>query len=197
MSSNAEQTQSEGFPNSLDTGKLHTSSEVTQPRTELYLDELTDGASGTIIVMICRSWDVLTIIGRYLSTDFFMSDAKGNAIHSTAKANVAYNFLRLKEGSVYSIINFVVQANKEEYRIFTDHAYMIELDGATSVRKTSVKGGGCFTNASHCGYNHNEFHNLQMLLDMSQTEDEVSLSQAVVHADYSQAKEGTLENLLI
>ncbi|GKD01814.1 reverse transcriptase domain-containing protein [Tanacetum coccineum] len=93
MSSNAEQTQSEGFPYSLDTGKLHTSSE-------------------------------------------------GNAIHSTAKANVAYNFLRLKEGSVYSIINFFVQANKEEYRIFTDHAYMIELDGATSVRKTSVKGGG-------------------------------------------------------
>ncbi|GJW27849.1 nucleic acid-binding, OB-fold protein [Tanacetum coccineum] len=28
-------------------------------------------------------------------------------------------------------------------------------------------------------------------------EDEVSLSQAAVHADYSQAKEGTLENLLI
>ncbi|GJZ22125.1 nucleic acid-binding, OB-fold protein [Tanacetum coccineum] len=27
--------------------------------------------------------------------------------------------------------------------------------------------------------------------------DEVSLSQAAVHADYSQAKEGTLENLLI
>ncbi|GJY58350.1 hypothetical protein Tco_0458242 [Tanacetum coccineum] len=78
MSSNAEQTQSEGFSNSLDTGKLHTSNEVTQPRTELYLDELTDGSSGTIIVMICHSWDVHTITRHYLSTDFVMSDAKAN-----------------------------------------------------------------------------------------------------------------------
>ncbi|GJQ95483.1 reverse transcriptase domain-containing protein [Tanacetum coccineum] len=123
MSFDAEQT--------LDTAKLHRSSEPTQPRTELYLDELTDGASGTIIVMICHSWDVHNITGHYLSTDFVMSDAKGNAIHSTAKANVAHNFLRLKEGSVYSIKNFVVQVNKEEYRIFKDHVYMIELDGAT------------------------------------------------------------------
>nr|GFB18159.1 hypothetical protein [Tanacetum cinerariifolium] len=76
MSSNAKQTQSEGFPNSLDTGKLYTSSEVTQPKIELYLNELTDGASGMIIVMICHSWDVHTITGRYLSTDFVMSDAK-------------------------------------------------------------------------------------------------------------------------
>ncbi|GJX76201.1 RNA-directed DNA polymerase, eukaryota [Tanacetum coccineum] len=63
-----------------------------------------------------------------------------NAIHSSAKANVAHNFLKLKEGSVYSIKNFVVQANKEEYRKFRDHAYMIELDGTASVRKTFVKG---------------------------------------------------------
>ncbi|GKE28427.1 reverse transcriptase domain-containing protein, partial [Tanacetum coccineum] len=84
-----------------------------------------------IIVMICRSWDVHTITGRY-----------GNAIYSFAKANVAHNFLKLKEGLVYPINNFVVQANKEEYRIFRDHAYMIELDGTASVRKTFVKGGG-------------------------------------------------------
>ncbi|GJV28917.1 hypothetical protein Tco_1385365 [Tanacetum coccineum] len=129
MASNAEQTQSQG--------NLHPISEATRPSSELYLDELTHGVSGTIIVMIFRSWDVHTITGRYVSTDFVLSDAK---------------------------------ANKEEYRIFRDHAYMIELDGAASVRKTSVKGGG---------------------------ENEVSLSQATVHADYSQAKEGTLENLLI
>ncbi|GJR29415.1 hypothetical protein Tco_1105647 [Tanacetum coccineum] len=105
------ETQYEGFPNSLDIAKLHTSSEATQPRTELYLDEVTDGASGTIIVMICRILDVHTITGRYLSMDFVMSDAK---------------------------------ANKEQHRIFRDHAYMIELDGATYVRKMSVKGGGFF-----------------------------------------------------
>ncbi|GKE51925.1 hypothetical protein Tco_1487081, partial [Tanacetum coccineum] len=35
-------------------------------------------------------------------------------------------------------------ANKEQHRIFRDHAYMIELDGAPYVRKMSVKGGGFF-----------------------------------------------------
>ncbi|GKD58870.1 reverse transcriptase domain-containing protein, partial [Tanacetum coccineum] len=90
--------------------------------------------------MIFRSWDVHTITGRYVSTDFVMSDAKGNEIHSSPKANAAHNFLKLKEGSFYSIKNFVFSANKEKYRIFRDHAYMIDLNGATSVRKTSVKG---------------------------------------------------------
>ncbi|GKD89600.1 hypothetical protein Tco_1365107 [Tanacetum coccineum] len=88
---------------------MSSDAEPTQPKTKLYLDEITDGASGMIIVMICRIWDVHTITGRYVSTYFVMSDAK---------------------------------TNKEEYRIFKDHAYMIEFDGATSVRKTSVKSGG-------------------------------------------------------
>nr|GFC32707.1 hypothetical protein [Tanacetum cinerariifolium] len=95
MSSNVEQTQSEG--------NLHRISEATQTSSELYLDELTHGVTGKIIVMICRSWDVHIITGRYV-----------NAIHSSANANVAHNFLKLKEGSVYSIKNFVVLANKEE-----------------------------------------------------------------------------------
>ncbi|GJU64649.1 hypothetical protein Tco_1246484 [Tanacetum coccineum] len=101
MSPNAEQTQSKG--------NLHPISEATQPSSELYMDELTHGVTGTIIVMICRSWDVHTITGRYVSTYFVMFDAK---------------------------------ANKEEYCIFRDHAYMIELDGAALVRKTYVKSGG-------------------------------------------------------
>nr|GEY86368.1 hypothetical protein [Tanacetum cinerariifolium] len=174
------------------------SSEPTQPRTELYLDELTNGASGTIMVMIYRSWDVHTITGRYLSTDFVMSNAKGNAIHSTAKANVVHNFLKLKEGSVYSIKNFVVQANKEEYCIFKDHAYMIELDGATSMRKTSVKGdvAGYVTNMGRITQQKSGFQMLDFSL-ANGSQGEVSLSQAAVHADYTQAKEGMLENLLV
>ncbi|GJS19318.1 ATP-dependent DNA helicase PIF1-like protein [Tanacetum coccineum] len=147
----------------------------------------------------------------------------GNAIHSIAKANVAHNFLRLKEGSVDSIKNFVLQANKEEYRIFRDHAYMIELDGATFVRKTSVKGGGFFRypfqlkELGSIELTDNKYlidklylssgSSTQILDDLQihalkalraeNSEDEVSLSQAAVHDDYSQAKEGTLENLLI
>ncbi|GJR00048.1 reverse transcriptase domain-containing protein [Tanacetum coccineum] len=101
---------------------------------------ISSDAEQTLDTAKLHSWDVHTITGHYLSMDFIMSDAKSNVIHSTAKANVAHNFLKLKEGSVYSIKNIVVQANKEEYRIFKDHAYMIEFDGAMSVRKTSVKG---------------------------------------------------------
>nr|GEV33394.1 hypothetical protein [Tanacetum cinerariifolium] len=112
-------------------GKVHPSDDGSQPKCELYLDKLTHGATGIITVMICRSWDVHTLPGHY-----------GNAIHGSAKSNVAHNFLKLKEGLVYCLKNFEVHSIKEEYRIFRDHTYMIELDGATSMRKASVKSGG-------------------------------------------------------
>nr|GEU91103.1 hypothetical protein [Tanacetum cinerariifolium] len=119
-----------------------TSSEPVQKRKELFLDELAEGVNETVVVMVCRSWDVHAVTGRYLSTDFVLSDAKGNAIHCTTKANIAHNFLKLKEGSIYLIRDFVVHPNKDEYRIFRDHAIILGFDGATFVRKTSVKGGG-------------------------------------------------------
>ncbi|GJZ67890.1 zinc finger, CCHC-type containing protein [Tanacetum coccineum] len=119
-----------------------TSSETVQAKTQLFLDKLRKGVSGTIVVMVCRSWDVHAVTGRYLSTNFVLSDAKGNAIHSTTKANIAHNFLKLKEGPVYLIRDFVVHPNKDEYRIFRDHAVILKFDGATSAHKTSVTGGG-------------------------------------------------------
>nr|GEX52956.1 hypothetical protein [Tanacetum cinerariifolium] len=149
-----------------------------EPRCELYLDELTLGAAGVITVMICRSWDVHTLTGRYVSTNFVMSDAK---------------------------------SNKKKYRIFRDHTYMIEPDGVTSVRKASVKSGGSvrypfqlipldvaryITNVGRINHQKSDSRTLDFSL-ANGSEDEVSLSQVVVHADYSQAKEGTLENLLI
>ena len=45
-------------------------------KSEMYLDELEVGVTGTIIVMVCRVWDVNAATGRYLSTDFVISDAK-------------------------------------------------------------------------------------------------------------------------
>ena len=42
----------------------------------LFLEQLDTGVSSTIVVMICRMWDVNTTTGRYLSTDFVVSDAK-------------------------------------------------------------------------------------------------------------------------
>ncbi|KAL6581086.1 hypothetical protein OROMI_007009 [Orobanche minor] len=35
----------------------------------LFLEQLDTGVSGTIVVMICRIWDVNATTGRYLSTD--------------------------------------------------------------------------------------------------------------------------------
>ncbi|GJT08975.1 reverse transcriptase domain-containing protein [Tanacetum coccineum] len=219
--------------NALPEGNLPPAVKTARPPSELYLDELIQGLTGTINVMICRTWDVHTVSGRYVSTDFVMSDAKGNAIHGFAKANVAHNFLKLKEGFVYSIKNFVVQANKEEYRIFKDDPYMIELDGATSVRsgqaiRVTLWGGlgdaliekktsnvGLYPvvlTAMNVKLYNNKLYlssgSSSQILDDPQipalralrtqtSEDEVTLSQVAVHADYSQAKEGTLENLLI
>ncbi|GJW04229.1 reverse transcriptase domain-containing protein [Tanacetum coccineum] len=109
---------------------------------EVFLDQLRLDLTGTIIVMLGRMWDVSAVTGRYLSMDFVMSDAKGNMIHCSAKATVAYNFLRLKEGSIYSVKNFAVKPNKEDYQILKNDAYMLEFNGWTTIRKASVKADG-------------------------------------------------------
>ncbi|KAL6575038.1 hypothetical protein OROMI_012323 [Orobanche minor] len=118
------------------------STEPAHSKSDLFLDELQVDVTGTIEVMICRMWDVNTITGRYLSTDFVVSDAKGNVIHCTARGNIAHNFLRLKEVGIYSIKNFVVLPNKEEYRIIKNDAFMLEFDGGTTIRKSLVKPEG-------------------------------------------------------
>nr|GEU71805.1 hypothetical protein [Tanacetum cinerariifolium] len=108
----------------------------------LFLDELQVGVTGIIFVMLCRIWDVCTVTGRYLSTDMVVFDALGNAIHCSARYNVAHNFIKLKEGIIYCIKNFVVHPNKEEYRIRKDDAFMMEFNGATSARKYLAKAVG-------------------------------------------------------
>nr|GEW31666.1 hypothetical protein CTI12_AA222900 [Tanacetum cinerariifolium] len=62
----------------------------------------------------------------------------GNMIHCTAKSNVAHNFLRPKEGGIYSVKNFVVLPNKDEFWIFKPHMFMLEFDGETTARKVSA-----------------------------------------------------------
>nr|GEX43133.1 cytochrome b5-like [Tanacetum cinerariifolium] len=108
----------------------------------LFLDELQVGVTRIIFVMLCRIWDVSAVTGRYLSTDMVVSDARGNAIHCSARSNVAHNFIKLKEGVIYCIKNFVVHPNKEEYRIRNDDAFTLEFNGATSARKSLAKGVG-------------------------------------------------------
>ncbi|GKE19432.1 reverse transcriptase domain-containing protein, partial [Tanacetum coccineum] len=66
----------------------------------------------------------------------------GNIIHCSAKATVSHNFLRLKEGGIYSVKKFVVKPNKDEYRILKNDAYMLEFYGSKTIRKASVKAYG-------------------------------------------------------
>ncbi|GKD06452.1 mediator of RNA polymerase II transcription subunit 34 isoform X2 [Tanacetum coccineum] len=101
--------------------------ESSQSKLHLFLDQLEVDITSTIIVMISRVWDVNVITGCYLSMDFVVSDSKGNMVHYTAKGNIAYNFLRLKEGIIYSIKNFVVLPNKDEFWIFKHDTFMLRV----------------------------------------------------------------------
>ncbi|GJR61402.1 hypothetical protein Tco_1503564 [Tanacetum coccineum] len=94
----------------------------SKANSEVFLDQLRLDLTGTIIVMLGRMWDVSAVTGRYLSTDFVVSDAK--------------------EGSIYSVKIFAVKPNKDEYRILKNDAYMLEFDGSTTIRKASVKADG-------------------------------------------------------
>lgn len=43
----------------------------------MYLDELQLDSTGTLVVMLCRIWDInASSNGRYLGTEFLVSDAK-------------------------------------------------------------------------------------------------------------------------
>ncbi|GKC51632.1 putative zinc finger, CCHC-type containing protein, partial [Tanacetum coccineum] len=111
---------------------------TSQSSSLLFLDQLDVDVSGTIVVMIGRIWDVSAITGHYLSIDFVVSDSKANIIHCTAKGTVAHNFLHLKEGGIYSIKNFIVHPNKDDFRIMKHATFMLEFDGATAIRKVVV-----------------------------------------------------------
>ncbi|GJZ21427.1 reverse transcriptase domain-containing protein [Tanacetum coccineum] len=102
--------------------KLDIPDKSLKANSEVFLDQLRLDLTGTIIVMLGRMWDVSAVTGRYLSTDFVVSDAK--------------------EGSIYSVKIFAIKPNKEEYRILKNDAYMLEFDGSTTIRKASVKADG-------------------------------------------------------
>nr|GEV17554.1 replication protein A 70 kDa DNA-binding subunit C-like [Tanacetum cinerariifolium] len=115
---------------------------VSRNEPELMLNQLELGATGTIVVMICMTWDVNSSTGLYLSTDFIVSDKESYLMHYTARGNIAHNFLLLKEGSVYSVSRFLVQPNKEDFRVMRFADFMLECNGDTRVRKSSVKSEG-------------------------------------------------------
>ncbi|GJY32873.1 ATP-dependent DNA helicase PIF1-like protein [Tanacetum coccineum] len=84
-------------------------------------------------------WDVHAATSRYLSTDLIISDAKGDLMHYTARGNIAHNFLWLKEGVIYSVKNFTVVPNKDEFCMMRFAELMLEFDGETTIQKSFVK----------------------------------------------------------
>ncbi|GKE47624.1 hypothetical protein Tco_1478882, partial [Tanacetum coccineum] len=50
------------------------SATVADTKAYLFLDKLQVDVTRTVVVMICRKWDVNAVTGRYLSTDFVVSD---------------------------------------------------------------------------------------------------------------------------
>ena len=59
-------------------------------------------------------------------------------MHCYARSSIAHTFVGLKEGGVYSIKNFIVQPNKDEYRIISQDPFILEFDGSTIIRKVVV-----------------------------------------------------------
>ncbi|GKB03716.1 reverse transcriptase [Tanacetum coccineum] len=115
---------------------MSSSKTVAQNPTTLLLNELEPGVMRTIVVMIYRMWDVHAATGRYLNTNFIVSDTQGNVMHCTAKGSIAHNFLRLKEGSIYLVKNFTVVPNKDEFRLVEidelepiNNKYLIDVVG--------------------------------------------------------------------
>ncbi|GJU47409.1 reverse transcriptase domain-containing protein [Tanacetum coccineum] len=115
---------------------------TTSNSEPLMLDQLELGVTGTIVVMICRMWDANSATGWYLSTDFIVSDEKGNLMHCTARGNIGHNFLRLKEGAIYSVKNFTVQPNKDDFRVLRFAHFIVQMDGDTIVHRSVVKSDG-------------------------------------------------------
>ena len=63
---------------------------------------------------------------------------QGNIIYCTPKGTVAHNFMHLNEGGIYSIKNFAVHPNKNDFRIVKHATFMLEFDGSTTIHKTNA-----------------------------------------------------------
>nr|GEW13198.1 hypothetical protein [Tanacetum cinerariifolium] len=66
----------------------------------------------------------------------------GNLMHCTACGNIAHNFLRLKEGAIYSVKNFTVQPNKDDFRMLRFAHFIVDMDEDTIFRRSAVKPDG-------------------------------------------------------
>ncbi|KAJ0573629.1 putative nucleic acid-binding protein [Helianthus annuus] len=107
----------------------------------MFLSELREGNTGPIMIMFCRKRDVTSVNGRYMSTDYIVTDIKGGVTHCTARNNIVHYFFdKLKEGSVYLVNGFAVQPTNQ-YRVLKDIPFVIGLHGSTIVKRVDDDGG--------------------------------------------------------
>ncbi|GKC13464.1 ATP-dependent DNA helicase PIF1-like protein [Tanacetum coccineum] len=181
--------------------------ECALAETHFFMDNFELGVTGTIVLMFCRMWDVYAATGWYLSTDFV-----GSTMHATARSTITHNFLKLKEGGIYSVKNFVVQANKDEFRVIKNAMFMLELDGATTIGKVFMKpddAAGYMTNvgrANVTGRLYLSSTSSTLILDDEEIPEVKQLkadssgaefSKEILPVGYSEAKARTFENLLM
>nr|GEW73342.1 hypothetical protein [Tanacetum cinerariifolium] len=69
------------------------------------LDQLKESDEGTIVVMVCRKWDVHNVNGRYLSTDFVVSDEKASRGVLRASIVVKKYCVSLPEKHLHSVLD--------------------------------------------------------------------------------------------
>ncbi|GJR53061.1 RNA-directed DNA polymerase, eukaryota [Tanacetum coccineum] len=129
------------LPNWLDGGSLiarilfHTDDWLEWFHTLRLLKGFKDILEGVFYVM----W---WVIWKYRNQTLFGSSQPRSTMHATAHSTIAHNFLKLKEGGIYSVKNFAVQANKDKFRVIKNAMFMLELDGATTIGKVSMKPDG-------------------------------------------------------
>ncbi|KAJ0545400.1 putative nucleic acid-binding protein [Helianthus annuus] len=108
---------------------------------QMVLADLREGSTGPITVMVCRKWNVTSVNGRYMSTDYVVSDIKGGVMHCTVRNNIAHYFFdKLKEGGIYLLKGFIVQST-DQYRILKDSPFVIGLNGSTTVKRVDDASG--------------------------------------------------------
>nr|GFB87732.1 hypothetical protein [Tanacetum cinerariifolium] len=152
---------------------------------------------------------------------FDQLDVDGDIIHCIAKGTVAHNFLHLKEGGIYSIKNFALHPNKNDFRIVKHATFMLKFDGSTTIRKTHASDVGFLrypfqlvafdrTEPTNNKYMIDKLYlsrssstaiyddeNIPCLQELITDGSAVESSRTGVPVEFTQPKEGTLENVLI
>ncbi|GJZ91470.1 hypothetical protein Tco_0663397, partial [Tanacetum coccineum] len=194
---------------------------------ELMLNELDLGVTSMVIAMIYRIWDVNCSTGRYLSTDFIVSDRKVYSAHS----DCLYTLLDVMFGSIanqpqlqeldgdtvvrkYSVSSDGFDRHPFQFVEFdslepTNNKYLIDATGyVTNVGRTTQQKSGSKTLDFHLANSRLylsstsstlivDDEQIPVLKWLKTNDSGVELSKEMLPSDNTEAKAGTLENLLI